>query len=118
MRRVIQVTCVEIGTWGLPIKKPAVIHKSCDQSAPTEKPNICCCEIVLVVMIQSYNLRPLNKHFISGVLMRRSDIVGFYSQTRDKHNILKFHKNICLYVCLSCHFQLIIMRHCITLSVC
>lgn len=33
--------------------------------------------------------------------MRRSDIVGFYSQTRDKHNILKFHKNICRYVCLS-----------------
>jgi len=54
MRRELKVTCVEIRTWGFPIKKPTAIHKSCDdQSAPTAKPNICCHEIVLVVTIQS-----------------------------------------------------------------
>jgi len=48
-----QVTFVEIRTWGLPIKKPTVIHKSCDQSAATTKPNIWYCEFVLVATIQS-----------------------------------------------------------------
>jgi hypothetical protein len=107
MRRELQVTLIEIRIWGLPIKKPNFIHKSCDQNAPTAQANLCYCEFVLVVRIQSSNLHTLDKHFISGLLMGRSDVVGLYSQTRDNHDVLKFHKNIYLYVCLPCQSQLI-----------
>ena len=52
-----------------------------------------CYKIVFVATTLLPNQRPLMKHFFSGMLVRRSNDMGFSSHNRDNYNNLKFHKN-------------------------